>query len=57
MHERLARLVAPLLGLRIAAAPFAIPPMREMMQFHATRAQDAGLLWLRERICALAQLV
>jgi DNA-binding transcriptional LysR family regulator len=57
MHERLASLMAPLLGLRIAAAPFAIPPMREMMQFHATRAQDAGLLWLRERLCALAQLV
>jgi LysR family nod box-dependent transcriptional activator len=57
MHERLARLVAPLLGLRIAAPPFAIPPMREMMQFHATRAQDAGLLWLRERLRALAHAV
>jgi LysR family nod box-dependent transcriptional activator len=55
MHERLARLVAPLLGLRIVAPPFAIPPMREMAQFHATRAHDAGLLWLRERLRALAQ--
>ena len=57
MHERLATLVAPLLGLRIAVAPFAIPPMREMMQFHATRAQDAGLLWLRGKLRALAQVV
>jgi LysR family transcriptional regulator, nod-box dependent transcriptional activator len=54
MHERLARLMAPLLGLRIAEVPFALPPMREMMQFHATRAQDAGLRWLRGRLGALA---
>jgi DNA-binding transcriptional LysR family regulator len=54
MHERLARLMAPLLGLSIAEMPFALPPMREMMQFHATRAQDAGLRWLRERLSALA---
>ena len=57
MHDRLATLVAPLLGLRIAAAPIAIPPMREMIQFHAARAQDAGLLWLRGRLRALAQAV
>ncbi len=55
MHERLARLVAPLLGLRLAPPPFAVPPMREMMQYHATRAQDAGLSWLRERLAALAR--
>jgi DNA-binding transcriptional LysR family regulator len=55
MHQRLAALMAPLLGLRVAAAPFAIPPMREMMQFHATRAQDPGLMWLRERLRALAR--
>ena len=54
MHERLARLMAPLLGLTIAEVPFDLPPMREMMQFHATRAQDAGLRWLRERLSALA---
>lgn len=57
MHERLARLVAPLLGLRVVAPPFTIPAMREMVQFHATRAQDSGLLWLRERLRALAQAV
>ncbi|HEY6814185.1 MAG TPA: LysR family transcriptional regulator [Croceibacterium sp.] len=54
MHERLAALMAPLLALRVATPPFAIPPMREMMQFHATRAQDAGLLWLRGRLRTLA---
>lgn len=55
MHERLARLMAPALSLAIADPPFAIPPMREMIQYHATRAQDAGLLWLRRRLHALAQ--
>lgn len=57
MHERLARLVAPLLGLRMAVPPFAIPPMREMMQFHATRVHDSGLLWLRDRLRARARAV
>jgi DNA-binding transcriptional LysR family regulator len=57
MHTRLAMLVAPLLGLRIAAPPFSIPPMREMMQFHATRAHDDGLMWLRGRIRAFASVV
>ena len=34
--------------------PFAIPPMREMMQFHATRQADEGLGWLRSRLGELA---
>ncbi len=50
MHERLARLMATRLPLRVLEMPFAMPPMREMMQFHATREADPGLLWLRERI-------
>lgn len=50
MHERLARLMAPTLGLFIAAAPFAIPVMQEMMQFHAAQEADAGLAWLREKL-------
>jgi DNA-binding transcriptional LysR family regulator len=55
MHERLARLMAPILSLTIARPPFAIPAMREMMQYHSTRAQDAGLAWLRARLHELAQ--
>ena len=55
MHERLARLMAPVLGLRMAAPPLAIPIMREMMQFHATRQSDEGLAWLRARLAALAR--
>jgi len=48
VHERLARAFLPHLPLAIVQPPFAIPPMREMMQYHRTRAQDGGLTWLRE---------
>lgn len=54
MHERLARLMATRLPLRVLEMPFAIPPMREMIQFHATRKEDPGLSWLRERIAGAA---
>jgi len=50
MHERLARLMAPMLGLRMVAPPFKVPVMREMMQFHVTRDADDGLRWLRSRL-------
>jgi DNA-binding transcriptional LysR family regulator len=54
MHERLAKLTAPILGLAIAEAPFAIPSMHEMMQYHAAQEADAGLAWLRSRLKRLA---
>lgn len=54
MHERLAHLMAQHLPLTVKPIPFPIPPMREMMQFHATRQGDPGLRWLRQRIKALA---
>lgn len=54
MHERLARLMAPSLSLVIADPPCAIPPMREMIQYHATRTEDSGLSWLRGRLRDLA---
>ncbi len=56
MHERLARFMAERLPLHILDTPFDIPPMREMMQFHATREADPGLLWLRNRIAEAAKL-
>jgi DNA-binding transcriptional LysR family regulator len=54
MHERLATLMAKRLPLVQKTMPFPIPPMREMMQYHATREADPGLLWLRDRIRSLA---
>ncbi|GAA5062509.1 LysR family transcriptional regulator [Erythrobacter westpacificensis] len=50
MHERLAKATAVELDLTIIEAPFKLPVMREMMQHHSTRAHDAGLTWLRDRI-------
>jgi hypothetical protein len=50
MHERLARLMAPLLGLRIVPPPFEVPLMCEMVQFHSTRRSDEGLAWLVSRL-------
>lgn len=54
MHERLALLMAPVLGLRTVVPPFEVPVMREMMQFHATQQSDEGLGWLRARLSSLA---
>lgn len=55
MHERLATLMAPGLGLRLAAPPFEIPLMREILQYHSTRSGDQGLLWLRGKFRQVAQ--
>jgi LysR family nod box-dependent transcriptional activator len=55
MHERLARVAAPVFDLAFADAPFVLPVMREMMQYHVTRSSDAGLVWLRDRLKLFAQ--
>lgn len=54
MHERLAQVYAPLLPLEIRQAPIKIPQMREMVQYHTTRASDAGMQWLKDRVHAQA---
>jgi DNA-binding transcriptional LysR family regulator len=54
MHERLAHRMAPLLGLKVVEPPFELPVMHEMMQFHTARGSDEGLIWLRQRLRALA---
>ncbi len=46
MHARLAAKAARHWSLAISPLPFAMPPMREMAQFHRARAEDAGLRWL-----------
>jgi len=53
MHERLARQAMQRSEIRIAPLPFDFPPMREMVQFHRARADDAGLLWLLGRLNAI----
>ncbi|WP_423141742.1 LysR substrate-binding domain-containing protein [Parablastomonas sp. CN1-191] len=54
MHERLARVMGPRLSLLRVEPPIDLPAMTEMMQFHATRANDAGLAWLKRKLVTLA---
>jgi DNA-binding transcriptional LysR family regulator len=48
MHERLAKAFLETLPLRSQPLPVAMPPMREMVQFHSARESDQGLAWLRD---------
>lgn len=57
MHERLAKVSAPVFGLALAPPPFELPKMPEMMQHHSARTNDAGLAWLRRRIVSFAEKV
>lgn len=50
MHERLARLAAQRTDIAMQPLPFAFPPMREMVQYHRARGDDAGLNWLMAQI-------
>ena len=54
MHERLANVMLPILPLAVARLPFAMAPMREMIQFHSARTSDGGLQWMLERIARRA---
>lgn len=50
MHERLARAAAAHYPIVFAPLPFAMPPMRETVQYHRARANDPALLWLLDRL-------
>ena len=50
MHDRLARLFVQFFPLAIARPPFALEPMREMLQYNSLRETDAGLQWLRDQL-------
>lgn len=54
LHERLVRQIARRFNLSWAALPFEFPKMHEMMQFHESRASDAGLNWLRQQMREVA---
>ncbi|MCI0916269.1 LysR family transcriptional regulator [Pseudomonas stutzeri] len=57
MHQRLARLYAAHLPLRILPAPVKIPPMQEYMLWHRSMDGDPMHRWLRERIQELIRSV
>jgi DNA-binding transcriptional LysR family regulator len=55
MHQRLARLYAQYLPLRILPPPVRIPVMREFMLWHRSVDGDPMHRWLRERISEFIQ--
>jgi DNA-binding transcriptional LysR family regulator len=55
MHERLAKVVAKNLPLKIQPLPFDIPPMREMIQYHSAQSRDSAVAWLRGRLHEMAK--
>lgn len=55
MHERLAKVVVQQLPLAMAPLPFALPPMREVVQYHAARIGDGGIQWLLDGILRQAK--
>jgi len=47
MHERLAGNLKGRFEIATAPLPFDMPPMKQMLSYHAGRKDDAGLTWLR----------
>lgn len=54
MHSRFAKRLAGRFEIATAPLPFDMPPMNQMLSYHAGRKDDAGLSWLRERIERIA---
>ncbi|HWU01130.1 MAG TPA: LysR family transcriptional regulator [Novosphingobium sp.] len=50
LHKRLVQAMLPQFDLAWAPMPFPFPRLREMVQFHEARREDAGLIWLREQL-------
>lgn len=55
MHGKLARFFAASTPIAYAPTPFPLTPLRMLLQFHRARRDDAGLVWLRDRIRAAAE--
>ena len=54
MHRRLALRVAEHRPFVIKALPFAIPPIREAVQWHLSNSNDPAIRWVVERLAAVA---
>lgn len=50
IHNRLAQLIAPQAELVTYPMPCDLPPLRQMIQWHAYRDNDPGITWLRSVI-------
>ena len=55
IHGRLAQLAQRTLPIRIIDLPFRLPKMKQVVQWHKYRSQDAGLIWLRSIIREAAE--
>lgn len=54
LQERLARTFADAFDLVMRPLPFDMPPLREVVQFHLSRANDAGIAWLVDAFGTIA---
>ncbi|OJU10149.1 MAG: hypothetical protein BGN86_06140 [Caulobacterales bacterium 68-7] len=52
MHRRLANHYAKVMPLRLFDAPFELPKIRQVVQWHQVSGQDAAIQWVRERLTA-----
>ncbi len=55
MHRRLAQQVVQNFPLVMRELPFAIPPIREVVQWHITNSNDRAIRWVIERLETVAQ--
>lgn len=55
MHRRLAEQVVKTFPLVMRELPFAIPPIRELVQWHITNNNDRALRWVIERLEAVVE--
>lgn len=53
IHARLARQLQRHFAVKAVPLPFSMPPMQQMLSYHAGREDDAGLAWLRGKIEAI----
>ena len=56
IHGRLARQAQRTMPIEIVDLPFRLPRMKQSVQWHKYRSQDAGLIWLRGMIREAAAL-
>jgi LysR family nod box-dependent transcriptional activator len=55
LHERLARQAERTLPIKVLELPIRLPKMKQAVQWHKYRSQDAGLIWLRDLISDVAR--
>lgn len=55
VHRRMAEMFVRNFPLVMRETPFAIPPIREVVQWHISNGNDAALSWVVERLVAAAQ--